>query len=87
MFFEKILANAQNLNLGLYFEDTSSENMHLQQFMKKHALAGVEIRHYGPRDLKVARQVEHRLLQRRLTDRTQTAGARAMIEGLMGNLP
>lgn len=40
---EKILANAQNLNLGLYFEDTASENMHLQQFMKKHALAGVEI--------------------------------------------
>lgn len=40
---EKVLSFAQNLNLGLYFEDTASENMQLQQFMKKHSIAGVDI--------------------------------------------
>ena len=34
---------AQKLNLGIYFEDLASESMRLEQFMKKYAVAGIEV--------------------------------------------
>lgn len=38
-----ILMQAQKLNLGIYFEDLASESMRLEQFMKKYAVAGIEV--------------------------------------------